>query len=64
MDITISITADAAGRFTGVARRAGSQATQAFSGNLELLAAIERLCTGTADDGAAPTPTLLTEEDD
>lgn len=63
MDITITITADPAGRLTGVARRIG-QATQPFSGNLELLAAIERLSTGTADDGPCPDPTPRTAEDD
>jgi hypothetical protein len=64
VDIAITITADAAGRLTGVARRVGDQATQPFSGNLELLAAIERLSTGTAEGGLPPYPTPRTAEDD
>jgi hypothetical protein len=64
VDITISITADAEGRLAGVARRVGDQAAQPFSGNLELLAAIERLCTKPADGGLVHHPTPRTAEDD
>lgn len=45
MDIVLTVTVRADGRLVGTAARAdASTAPLAFSGNLELLATLERLC--------------------
>ncbi|WP_162940180.1 hypothetical protein [Gryllotalpicola protaetiae] len=45
MDIVLTVTVSADGRLAGIAARAdASAAPLAFSGNLELLATLERLC--------------------
>lgn len=49
LSVTDSSVTDSAGRLTGSARRRGCDAVVAFSGALELLACIERLC---HDEGA------------
>jgi hypothetical protein len=43
MELHLSVT-ESAGRLTGTARRSNGDETIAFSGALELLACIERLC--------------------
>ncbi len=55
---------ESAGRLTGTARTPGRDATLAFSGALELLACIERLCgTGPGPAGQATEPTAHTTLD-
>jgi hypothetical protein len=46
MELHLTVT-ESAGRLTGTARRSDGEATFAFSGALELLACIERLCLAT-----------------
>ncbi|GAA4172306.1 hypothetical protein [Gryllotalpicola koreensis] len=53
MDIVLTVTVSADGRLTGTAARADAPtAPLAFSGNLELLATLERLCVAADPAGA------------
>lgn len=56
MDITLSISAGPDGRLTGLARcnEPGHQQVLPFSGNLELLAALERICAAAQSDHTPP----------
>ena len=54
MELHLTVT-ESAGRLTGTARTPDSSAPVAFSGALELLACIERLC-----QAQAPTPPTTT----
>lgn len=50
MEILINVEKSATGRLAGTVRTAGSQSATDFDGTMELLAAVERICT--ADDGS------------
>jgi hypothetical protein len=61
MELRLTVTATD-GRLTGTAHRPGTDAVVAFSGNLELLACLERLAaTGEDPDRQSPEPHPLTE---
>ena len=60
MELHLTVT-EGAGRLTGTARRSGGDETIAFSGALELLACIERLCVP-APDRQATVPTMTHED--
>lgn len=49
MEILINVEKSPTGRLAGTVRATGSQSTTGFDGTMELLAAVERICT--ADDG-------------
>ena len=53
MELHLSVT-ESAGRLTGTARRSNGDETIAFSGALELLACIERLCQAQAPPTTTP----------
>lgn len=61
MELLLTVAAGADRRLTGTARRRDGDAVVTFSGSLELLACLERLC---RDDPCAPAtgPTPLTED--
>jgi hypothetical protein len=52
MEIVITVVKSTTGRLAGTLRAAGSASTSDFDGTMELLAALERICT--ADDGSIP----------
>jgi hypothetical protein len=60
MELHLTLT-ESAGRLTGTARTPDSDATVAFSGALELLACIERLCLAHATTPPL-SPTTTTRE--
>lgn len=60
MELHLTVT-ESAGRLTGTARKPDADATLAFSGALELLACIERLCLDRS--GAPTTPSTSTNRD-
>jgi hypothetical protein len=57
MELHLSVT-ESAGRLTGTAHRSNGEETIAFSGALELLACIERLCL----PQATPNPSSTTQD--
>jgi hypothetical protein len=63
MELHLTVS-ESAGRLTGTARTPGSDAGLAFSGALELLACIERLClAGHGRTEQATSPTSTTTQD-
>jgi hypothetical protein len=53
MEIVINVEKSTTGRLAGTVRSAGSPSVTDFDGTMELLAAVERMCTA---DGASETP--------
>jgi predicted RNA methylase len=49
MEILINVEKSPTGRLAGTVRATGSQSATCFDGTMELLAAVERICT--AEDG-------------
>lgn len=50
MELLVDVTAEADGRLTGTVRRPGSSEPVTFSGRLEFLASVERLCSADGPD--------------